>query len=122
MNWWEVLKNAFSLIQALLPLLEKKIDLFPINPALRDNVFVISIVLAAVAGLGGYQTVRRTEKIALPWLGFALTIVCGGLMFALTGGITFGLGPLAISWSVQACYILVFVFLGVTIGGFVGVV
>ena len=113
-------KNAVSFFQGALPLLEKKIELLPINPQLRDNALWISIVLAAVAGLGAFQTVKRRKIPLIPWVALLFCICAVALTFALTGEITFGLRPLTISWAVQTLYVLIFAFLGATIGGFVG--
>ena len=114
----EVLKNAVSIGQALLPLLEKWLELLPVNPALRRSALQISIVLAAAAGFGAYQTIKRNKVLAVPWIALALSILAVVAIFALTGGVTFGLNPVWLSSTVQTFYILTFVFLGAAIGGF----
>jgi hypothetical protein len=118
----EVLKNGISLLQAFLPFLEKRFELLPINPGLRNNVLLISVLFAATAGLGGYQQLKRSKKAVIAWFALAGAVVSVMLIFALTGGITFSLSPLAISWAVQICYILVFLFFGLAIGGFAAVI
>jgi len=117
----EAIKNLVSVVQGVLPLLDKQIDLLPINPGLRDDVMPISIILAAAAGFGAYQTVRLAKAAVIPWFGLALSVIFVILLFALTGGITFDMRPRTISLAVEVSYVLVFFFLGAAIGGFVGV-
>src|SRR2546429_357485 len=106
----EVIKNLVSVVQAVLPLLDKQIDLLPINPGLRDEAMPISIILAAAAGFGAYQTVRLAKTAVIPWFGLALSVVFVILLFALTGGITLNMPPRTVSLAVEASYVLVFFF------------
>lgn len=120
MSWLDALNGSISLFQALLPLLEKKLALLPVNPGIRENVLVISIVLAAVAGGGGYVTTRRLHKPSIPWSSLAIAFTAVGLMFALTAGMHFGMGPLQVSVSVGLLYVAIFTSIGIAVGGFLG--
>lgn len=123
MNWLEILKNLVIILEAALPLIEKKFELLPVNPAVRNDVVVVSVMAAAVAGFGAYHSTKQFPKTRrwLGWIALLLFLVCIGLVLAFgAAGFTFGLSPSAVSLSIRLIYVLVFSFLGVAIGAFLG--
>jgi hypothetical protein len=123
MKWSEVLKNLATLLEAALPLVEKKFELLPVNPAVREDVVVVSMVAAAVAGFGAYHSTKQFPSIRrwLGWIPLFAFLVCIGLELAFAAaGLTFGFSPSAVSLSVRLIYVLVFFFLGLAIGAFLG--
>ena len=114
---WEVLAKLFSLLPSLLPLLEKHWSLLPVNPAVRSDVWVLSIIISAVAGFGGYQSSGRYHFLG--WTGLFLFVVTLSGELAITATeIGFGLAPRVLSLLARIGYVLLFLFLGLAIGGF----
>jgi hypothetical protein len=115
----DAFKASASLLAGFLPLIEKKIELLKVNPAVRDQVLVMSVVLAAMSGFGAYRSFRNSRKgVIVGSIAIALTFVSFMFAIALISGISFGMNPLWISWSVKSAYVLTFAFLGVALGSF----
>ena len=64
---WEFTKNAASIFEALLPLAEKHLRFLPVNPAVREELLLVSMVLAGVAGFGTYRCTKISTK-ARTWI------------------------------------------------------
>ena len=122
MKWLDVGMGILSVVPALFPLVERQFALLPVNPGIRENVLIISIVLAAVVGLGGYLTTRRYGKPAIPWCSITAAVIAVVVMFALTGGMSFGMDPLLISALVASLYVVIFMLIGIAVGGFLGLI
>lgn len=118
----DILKNLLSLSAALLPLIEKYVELLPVNPHVRNDVWLISIMVAAVAGLGGYQSAKHLGRgRVVGWIGLLLFVLFLVVELAITtAGIEFGLPARGISLLVRVGYVLVFLSLGLAAGGFLG--
>jgi hypothetical protein len=118
----DIIKNLLSILPALLPLLEKQIDLLPVNPLVRQDVWLISMVLAGVAGLGGYQSAKRLYFCRyIGWIGLLLLVPTVLLELGITTTeVNFGFSPPVIQLAVRGGYCLTFLLLGLSIGGFIG--
>jgi hypothetical protein len=115
----DALKATASLLSGILPLIEKKIELIKLNPGVRDQVLAMSVVLAALGGFGAYRSLRNSRKgVTAGAIGMAVGFASFMLMIGLIGGLTFGMGPVWVSWSVKAAYVVMFTSLGVALGSF----
>jgi hypothetical protein len=122
MSMWDVIKNVISLLGAVLPILEKKIAILPVNPVIREEMMWISVMAAGIAGLGAYQSATRIPRLRfIGWLGLFLFTVIIAFLILLTQGHTLGLTPSDVSSAVRILYVLLFLFLGLAVGGFMGI-
>ncbi len=112
-------KKALSILSGLLPVGERYADVLHLNPAVRNDVFIISIVAAALAGFGGYESARHLRKgVSLGWLGVVGFLASIFSVLALTNDFSFGLSPKGVAISLRICYIIVFFFIGLSVGAF----
>jgi hypothetical protein len=118
----DLLKNVLSLFAAVLPLLEKHFDLLPVNPLVREDVWLISVIITGIVGLGGYQASRCLRGFrSIGWVGIVLLIPV--LLFEIaitTTTLHFGFSPQVISFLARGGYVLTFCLLGLALGGFIG--
>ncbi|MCZ2079442.1 MAG: hypothetical protein HUU41_05860 [Bryobacteraceae bacterium] len=119
-GWIEYARKALPLLASLLPAGEKYTNLLPsLNPAVRNDVFIISIVATALTGFGGHETARSLRKGALfGWLGVVGFLGSTVVMIAFLNDFSFGLSTKGVSLLLRISYILIFAFLGLAVGGF----
>jgi hypothetical protein len=111
------------MLSALLPLAERKWMLLPVNPGIREDVLWVSILLAALSGLGGYQTTRRLGTARLGWSALVLSVFFLGTVLGLAAvKLTFGLSPSAVALAVRMGYVAFFASVGVSFGSFLALV
>ena len=116
----DALRTVASLLSGVLPIIEKKVELVKLNPAVRDQVLAMSVILAALGGFGAYRSFRKSQNgINSGAAGMAVAFVSFMLMIGLISGLTFGLNPLWASWTIKAAYVLTFTSLGVALGSFI---
>jgi hypothetical protein len=119
---WEVLKNLINIIQALLPLFDSGVQLLPVNPKIRTDVGVISIIAALVAAFAAYYSAKYIKRIRyLPGpLGVLAFVVALGAIILFANDIGLGIPILYMPAIVRGAYVAIFFGIGLTIGGFLG--
>jgi hypothetical protein len=120
MSIWEIIKNIFSLLPAVLAFMDKGYQWLPVNPAVREEWTVPSIILAIVTGLGGYYRVKSTRNPSYGWIGLVFALISISAIIFFGGGTTFNLTPGQVSAAVRFAYVVFFTSLGLTCGGFAG--
>jgi hypothetical protein len=112
-------KDCLSLLQAALPFVEKSFPFLPVNPAVREELWIVSTLVAVVAGFGTYRSTKiSTNTRSWLWLwGIILFVVFLLLQIGLGHGLN--LGPVQ-PWATRALYVLLFLTLGMAIGGVLG--
>ena len=117
----ELAKTAISLLQALLPLVEKYLlPILPVNPVVRDQWMPASIAISAVVGIGSYWSTKKLtngRKSLFIW-GVGLCILVVALIIVLTHGLP--LPPRSLQIGIRVLYVLFFATLGMAIGGALG--
>jgi hypothetical protein len=112
-------KDCLSLLQAASPFVEKSFPFLPVNPAVREELWIASTVVAVLAGFGTYRS-TKISPTGRSWLwlwGIVLFIVFLLLQIGLGHGLN--LGPVQ-PWATRALYVLLFFSLGIASGGVVG--
>jgi hypothetical protein len=118
----EVIKVLVSLLQALLPLLDSNLQFLPVNPKIREDVLVLSIIAALLAGIAAYYSAKKIQPVRYfpgPF-GLLLFVISLGAILALANDISLGIPTSYISAVIRAAYVLFFFSIGSTIGGFLG--
>ena len=120
MMWLELIKNAASLLEALLPFLEKQFLFLPVNPGIREELMRVSMVLAGVAGIGTYRCTKVSTK-ARKWLWLWGLVFCA-IFLLLQIGLGHGMPspPVLLPFSARALYVLFFLAFGIAVGGVLG--
>ena len=123
MNWgkfWEVLKYGASILEAALPLLEKQFPFLPVTPAVRNELWPVSMVLAGLFGFGSYLCTRISRKARKSLWLWGLVLCTLFVLFQI--GIAHGLDlpPETLPGLVRASYFLFFLALGIAVGGVLG--
>jgi len=80
-NSMDILKDIVSVLATLVPLAaDKRFNLLPVNPSVRNEVFLISVIAALVASAGGYRVAKLR---GLSWPGWStLTVTKHWILFA----------------------------------------
>jgi hypothetical protein len=120
MSTWEIIKNLISLIPAVLPLADKGFHWLPVNPAVREEWMVPSILLALVTGLGGYYLAKSKRHPLTGLIGLLFVFISVFAVISFGTGTTFNLTPGQVSLVVRLAYVAFFTFLGLALGGFLG--
>jgi hypothetical protein len=112
-------KRALSLLSGLLPVGERYANVLQLDPAVRNEVFLISVVAAVLAGFGGHESARHLRRGALfGWLGVAGFLGCTFFVIALNNGVSLGLSTQNVGIFLRIIYILIFFFVGLSMGAF----
>ena len=109
-------KNFGGAVSALLVAVDSKYPMLPVNPMIRRDLDYVAALLGAVAGFGAYQFAKRSGKLVLGWVFLALTVLALLATLVLTGHAV--LSPEVTSLTVRIAYVLFFLALGGSIGGF----
>ena len=117
-DFLEKLKNLNGLISSALVFMEDKYPVLPVNPAIREDSHRLAALLALVAGFGAYRYAKGSGKLVLGWVFLATAIVMVGLIFWLSGEPS--ISAQSIRVTARLAYILFFVSVGGSIGGFLG--
>jgi hypothetical protein len=120
MNRWEIAKNLISLIPAVLALADKGLHWLPVNPAVREEWSMPSILTALVAGLGGYYLAKPKQHPLPGLIGLLFLLLSIAAVASFDNGITFNLTPGQVSVGIRIAYVAFFTFLGLALGGFLG--
>lgn len=120
----EIASGIVSLLSGLLPWLEGKARLLPINPTIREDMLAGVALLAAVGGLASYMTVKHYHRSPkLGWIAvFCLTTSLFVVYLLASTLATFGLSAAGQAGAMRGAYLLVFLSIGMTVGGFLGTI
>jgi hypothetical protein len=119
----DAIKNLLGLLPAVLPLIEKYIDWLPVNPLIRERLWLAGTVAAGLAGLVGYASAKQLSRgrLIVMWIGLICFVIALAILLGITeSGLTFSLSPEGIAWLERLGYVLIFLFLGLAIGGVLG--
>jgi hypothetical protein len=112
----ETAKSFSGAASSALVLLDSKYSILPLNPRLRDELLLVSIILAMVAGWGAHQYAKKRNSLLVGGLSLCFAILV--LMAILWLRVDQSSPPARISAAAQGSHVLFFVFLGGAIGGF----
>lgn len=113
---FELLKNFSGVISSALVFFETEFPVLPLNPKIREDSNGVAAVVAVIAGFGAHQYAKRSGKLVLGGVALGLALVTIGCIFWLAAGTA--LSPHAESIAARVVYVLLFVFLGSAVGGF----
>lgn len=119
----EVVKNLINILQAFLPLLDSNLQLLPVNPKVRSDVGVTSIIVALVAGLVAYYFAKSIKKRSryVPGVGgFVVFVVAlAGILF-FGNDVSLGIPISYLPAVIRCAYVAVFCGVGLAVGGSLG--
>jgi hypothetical protein len=121
---FDVLQAIISILSGAVPLLEAKVNVLPVNPLIRQDLLTGTAITATIAGIGAWATTKYFKRTpALGWSALAGLILALAFIYLLaSAGITFGLSPAAQAGAVRIAYLVVFVCIGIAVGGFLGLI
>src|SRR5947209_17515745 len=90
----EVSKNLSGCVGTIAAVVEKHYSLFPINPKIREDVFLFSCLAAVLTGFGAYRHSRTGDQWA-GWIFLALFLVGGVTEVSLARGADAYIPPVA---------------------------
>jgi len=113
----EVAKNLSGLPSSLAALGESKVHVLPMNPRISNHLWWVAAILAALAGFGAHKFAKQKGRLVLGWISLALAIVALLAILVLSREPSW-LSPETASLAAHFAYVLFFVFVGGTFGGF----
>jgi hypothetical protein len=120
MKWeeiWERTKPVLSILEALLPWLENQVSILPVNPAIRKQYPLLSMLLAGLGGIGTYGVTKTLTTAHKVWLLSVALIACFILVLLQSAlGLASEWPPTLLFLLPRAFYLLFFAAAAIAVG------